>query len=458
MKLSDYIEIASRRRWIIIITTMVALVVVSLAVIITPPTYQATTKLRIMTATSGGADYIQYDISYTERLMYTYVEIAQSDPVLNELKARMNVSELPDMTVEIIPNTELIQITIESNDASFAQNAANNLAEILIARSKELYTKASTESITIMEPAELPLYPAKPNKPLLILMGFVIGLFGGVVLALLFESLDTKLYTANQVEYATELPIIGDIPEDRYPLTNSDFLIDNRLHAEAFRRLRTNIFFSIKNKDLRSLMIASAVAGDGKSTIASNLALSASQTGRNVVLVDADLRNPSLHTRFNLDNQTGLTNVLTGEDNLEHVIKDTQFPGVKVLTSGPTPENPAEVLGLPKMAAVIKDLAKKFDIILIDVAGSLSVTDSSVIAPLVDGVALVVSLGWVRRGAIADTRRNLESVNARLIGAILNRTQRGVGTSVDKRLSTNHKSIVEAAPEEKVAIEESDSN
>ncbi len=431
------INILMRRKWVIIITAMAILVIVAIGLLIAPPVYEATSKIRIMTATSGGKDYVNYDLTYTERLMQTYTEIAKSVPVTTELLSRMNVTtvkELPTVTISIIPDTELLAITAEDVDPQKAMQAANILSDILISRSAELFSKTSVESVTLMEAAILPLVPTKPNKPLFLGVGFLLGIAAGIALAFLVEGLDTLLYSIDQIESATKLPMVGDIPEYRHPMQNGELILDNKLHSEAFRRLRTNILFSSKSKGFHTYLITSAVKGDGKSTIIANLAISIAKTGRKVLVIDADLRDSTLHKLLKTANERGLTDVLVGQAEYTDVVQKTEFEGVDLVPGGQTPDDPAEVLGKPSLPLLLKHYEAIYDIILIDVAGSLTVTDPVVIAPFVDGVLLVVRLSYVRRDALTGTLKNLRNINANLIGVIVNRTLRGVGTQLDKRI------------------------
>ena len=428
MELRDYMEILSRRKWIVILTTFFVMVTVIVGVFLIPPTYTATAKVRVLTPRTGSIDWIDYNVGYSERLMATYVEIASSTPVIDEL--RQYVQPMPDekdIEISVLANTELLEISVTDQDPVLARYAANNLADILITHTKDLYRdQENPVRLYIVDPAVVPEKPSSPAPWLIITLGLIIGLFGGVGLAFLFENLDTRLYSTKEIESLTDHQVIGDLPSVHKP---DDLLVlSSRIHAEAFKRLRTNLLAIAKNEDLKSLLITSAVTKDGRTTVAANLAVSMSQANLKVVLVDANLRNPSLHKVFHLENEHGLNDILHQNMHLTEAIQRSQIPGVDLLTGGYLPSNASELLSTDQMDKIIDLLEERYDFILLDSPASLSVTDPAVLASKVDGVLLVVRHGWVRREALQATLRHLKGVNANIIGVVANQTQLGVGS------------------------------
>jgi protein-tyrosine kinase len=188
--------------------------------------------------------------------------------------------------------------------------------------------------------------------------------------------------------------------------------------SEAFRVLRTNLQFMGLDKPLKSVMVTSAAPGEGKSTVAANLAVAFAQTGAHVCLVDADLRRPTIHKVMGLDNWTGLTKaVISQSDDL--CIRPTDVPGLSVLTSGPIPPNPAELLGSARMGRLLAELEERFDMVIVDTPPVLAVTDACVLASHVGGVALVVRAGVSDRRQVARAKAALEAVKANLLGVVL---------------------------------------
>ena len=427
MELINYLNILLRRKWVVILTMVFAVLVVAVGTLSSPPMYTASTTIRILTARAGGTDYVDYAIQYAERLAGTYVDIATSSPILEELGTY--VSPLPKISVEVIPNTELIKMSAESSDPALAQFAANKLAEILIVQSREIY--GSDTKLYVIDPAVIPDKPSSPNPALLIALSVVAGLLGGVGLAFLFESLDTRLYTDWEIQSISELPVIGDIPDDKRRV-ETGLLIDSQLQAESFRRLRTNIFSPVSNQEIKTFLVTSPVRQDGRTSITANLGVIMSQGNRNVVIVDADLRESKMHDKFGLENDKGLADVLAGKAELKTVLQKTAYPGLSVVTSGGLDFLNTELLDSPAMSKVLEDLKEKFDVVLLDSPSSVSVTDPAVLAPKVDAVMLVVRHGWVRREAMHYTMRNLRGVGAKLLGVITNRTELGTSSRLLK--------------------------
>ncbi|MDF2937692.1 MAG: capsular biosynthesis protein [Paenibacillaceae bacterium] len=191
--------------------------------------------------------------------------------------------------------------------------------------------------------------------------------------------------------------------------------------AEAYRALRTNIEFSSVGKEMRIIMITSASRGEGKSTTAVNLAISLSQAGKRVLLIDADMRNSSIHRILRIDNKKGLANYLALQTELPEIITPTHIPNLSVIPSGTQPPNPAELLTMNQMDHLLGELKKDFHTIILDTPSALSVTDAQIIAAKSDGVLLVVEQGFVKREAAKKVKAYLKHVNARLLGVVFNK-------------------------------------
>jgi capsular exopolysaccharide synthesis family protein len=492
MEIRNYIVILWRRKWVIAVTVAVTLTVAVIGTLMATPTYVASTTLRVLTPSSGSVDWASYDMGYTNRLMNTYVRIATTGPVLEELVQRLGLNESPRIEVEILPNTELMHITVEDPNPVLAAEAANALADMLIAQSRELYTgggktaweilgeqltqiddelsqarkeyealitqspedseriTAASRSIAlkeetyatlldqyerarvkeamqantvfVVEPAVPPPSPSKPRKKLNVALGCMVGLSGGLGLAFLFENLDTTLYTTQQIEEVTALSALGRIPAaNRKP--PSAFFNGNSPQGEAFRRLRANVLALDQDVTLRTLLVTSAEPREGKSTVVANLAFAIARSGRKVIVVDADLRLPTLHKIFGLSNEIGLSSVLKQEAALDEAVQDSHISGVRVLTSGPLPPDPAELLGSSQMTALIKQLAQQFDVILLDAPSLLAVSDAAVLASIVDGVLLIVGRAQARREAVRAACQHLADVNSRPVGFVVNRAE-----------------------------------
>jgi capsular exopolysaccharide synthesis family protein len=191
--------------------------------------------------------------------------------------------------------------------------------------------------------------------------------------------------------------------------------------SEAYRTLRTNLDFSSLDKPIKTMLVTSAGPEEGKSTVLANLAVTTAQAGRRVILVDCDLRRPTLHSIFNLKNDVGLTTMVVDDAAMESPpLRDTGVEGLQLVSSGPLPPNPSELLGSRRMEEIIAALLERADVVLFDAPPVVAVTDAAVLATKVDGVLLVVNAGGTKRDYARTAKARLEKVNANLLGAVLN--------------------------------------
>ena len=190
--------------------------------------------------------------------------------------------------------------------------------------------------------------------------------------------------------------------------------------SEQFRTVRTNIKFSMPNRELKTLLFTSSSIGEGKSTIAANVAIAFAQEGKKVLLIDADLRKPTMHYTFLKTITPGLTNLLTSYWNLNQVVKESGINGLDLITSGPIPSNPAELLELTSMDVLITEVKEKYDLIIFDAPPVLSVSDAQVLASKCDGTILVISSGSTEKVNVIKAKDVLQTSKANLIGTILN--------------------------------------
>lgn len=191
--------------------------------------------------------------------------------------------------------------------------------------------------------------------------------------------------------------------------------------AEAYRTLRTNLQFSMLDKDSNIIAITSCEPGEGKSTIISNLAISLAQSGKKVLLIDCDLRKPIIHKKFGISNTTGLTSLLLKESTIEEAIYKVDIPNLGLIPSGPVPPNPSEILGSKKMGKILEELRNYFDIILLDSPPVLVVSDLHVLASSVDGILLVATYGITEKNAILRAKEGILKVGGKVLGVVENK-------------------------------------
>ncbi len=422
MKLDDYVRVFLRRKWVVIVTALVATATVAIGSALLPPTYTATARLRVVTATSGSPDFVEYDLNYTDRIMGTYVEIASSSSMRAVLRERLGVDALPAIAVEVVPDTELLAITVEDSDPALAQDTAATLSGLLV---NEVPFRGVR--IYVVETAALSGPPSLQERIVTLGLALAVGLVGGVGLALVWETLDPRLYSANQIAAAAELPLLGEIPAVRR--VQAAALLDrDPAYAEAVLRLAANLVSMAQGRGLHTLLVVSAEPQEGKSALVAALGIAVARQGYRVVLVDADLRLSALHSLLGLDNANGLSRVLQQEASLAEALQRTEHAGLQVLTSGPAHPQPGELLGSQAMRAVLSELARCGDLIVLDSPAYLAVADAAMLAPAVDGALLVSRRGRVRRESIRAVRQQWPALGASLLGVVVNWAEAGASS------------------------------
>ncbi len=342
--------------------------------------------------------------------------LAQIDSELANLRAeRQRLIDTNADADAIDSINRQITLTEGSYDSLASQYGALRLRDML---------EATTTSI--VDDARVPTVPSGPNTRLFLTLGAFVGIVGGLGLSLLFHLMDHRLSSNQKIEQVTGYPLLGKIPYSGNP--KPTFFNGKSFESEAFRRLRVNLFApntdpqnpsSLVTK-VRTLLITSAEPKEGKSTIMASLALSLAQAGINTLIIDTDLRKPTLHKIFELPNNIGLSEVLQGKVSLFDAIQqDTAF-GVSVMTSGNLPPAPSELLTKRLTPDLLGLLRKQFDLVLLDTPAFLAVSDASVLIPRVDGVLLVVRRGQAHQPAVEETCRHLEKLHAKVLGVIIN--------------------------------------
>jgi capsular exopolysaccharide synthesis family protein len=282
-----------------------------------------------------------------------------------------------------------------------------------------------------------------PNLLYILFSGLLIGTLAGGALAYLAEVSDRGFRSAEEIRRRLGLPVIGHIPLlapdeaakagveagqavlDPYICT---YYRSKSVEAEAYRAVRTALYFSTQGGGHSLIQVTSPDMGDGKSTLAANLAVSIAQSGKRVVLVDADLRRPRLHRMLGLPGQaTGLASAIAGQASLADAVQETAVPGLFVLPCGPLPPNPAELLTSPRLKEVLDELRTRYDFVLVDTPPLLAVTDPAVVAPRVDGVVITMRMSNKSRPKAERAREILSTLGVKVLGVVVNGVTRGKG-------------------------------
>jgi capsular exopolysaccharide synthesis family protein len=285
-------------------------------------------------------------------------------------------------------------------------------------------------NIRVARPPILPLEPSEPRLVLYIPAVIVFSLMVGLALSLLVEVVDTRLRTPNEVVRQVGVPLLGSIPDitqdERLAMDANLVLVSQTvpqsLLAEAFRQSHTNLIFA-SDTPLKSILVTSPSPGDGKTTVATNLALTMARGGKRVLLVEANFRRPTLARVLDLPDAVGLSNILVGLNTFDEAVQATPFENLDVLVCGPPPPSPAELLGSGAMRQMVQEQSRRYDQVIIDGAPILVVVDNYLLAEAVDGVLMVLRAGENTRGLAQRAVRQVRSLRARLLGAVLNRVR-----------------------------------
>ena len=435
MDLHDYLEVL-RRRWISMIIVALATVACAAAVTLAMTTkYTATTRLYFAVEGSESLTDLAQGSSFAEKQMTSYAEVARSplvlDPVIERLNLQTTSTELArTVTAAIPPDTVILEISAVDPNPERAAAIANAIGDEVDDVAGELSPERADGSkpvqATILAPALVPTNPSSPRVLRNLALGVLLGLFFGAGVALLRNMLDTKIRSEQDVRAVTESPLLGVIGQDDKVPAHPIILRDEPLSAaaESVRRLRTNLKFTDLGDHPRSIVITSAIPGEGKSTTALNLAVAMADAGSKVILVDADLRRPSVATSMGMEGRVGLTTVLIGRAELGDVVQQWQNSTLDLLPSGRIPPNPSELLGSTAMERLLADLTATYDVVLLDTPPLLPVTDAAVLSSLVGGSLLVVGADRVHRPQLQQAIESLETAGAHIHGLVVNKIAR----------------------------------
>ncbi len=437
MDLHDYLEVL-RRRWVsVTIVALLTIALTSAATLAMTTKYTATTRLYFAVEGSNQSSLtdLAQGTSFAEKQMTSYAEVATSplvlDPVIGQLNLQTTSTDLArKVTAVIPPDTVILEISVVDTDPKRSADIANAIGakvdDVAGDLSPERADGSKAVQATTLAPALVPTAPSSPKVLRNLVLGVLLGILFGVGVALLRNLLDTKIRSEDDVRAITESPLLGVIGHDDKVPAHPIILRDEPLSAaaESVRRLRTNIKFTDVGDHPRSIVITSAIPGEGKSTTALNLAVALADAGSRVILVDADLRRPSVASCMGMEGRVGLTTVLIGRAELRDVIQHWQNSTLDVLASGRIPPNPSELLGSAAMERLLGELTARYDVVLLDTPPLLPVTDAAVLSGLVGGSLLVIGADRVHRPQLQQAIESLQTAGAHLHGVVVNKIAR----------------------------------
>ncbi len=341
-----------------------------------------------------------------------------------EVKVASNRAQVESLSASVNEAKRLdYEKTAKSRPYFLAKRALDNLQKARDAMQIKIWqetvdmTLPKNSIVEITDPAEPGRRPVSPNFPLNIALGIIVGLIVGVGLAFFIEYLDTSVKTIDDVERALQSPVLGVIPQNVGSLIQEG---PESPHAEAYRVLRTNVLFSRKRGDANSLTVVSGGAGEGKSTTIFNLAVVFAQNGERVLLVDSDLRRPSLHKLLNVSNSVGLTSYLLRQNTLEETIQTTSIPTLDFLPSGKLPSSSLGILNSSQMKDFVKEAKRRYDFVFFDSPPIMGVSDASILASEVDLAVLVIQYRKYPQAMTLRAKQMVEKVGGTLLGVVLN--------------------------------------
>lgn len=431
MDIRDYVRIA-RVHWVFIAAlTLLGLLLGAGASVAIKPTYTSELQLFVAIQSSGTVQELQQGNTFTQARVQSYVKTVGSpivlQPAIDSLGLRVTSDQLSGRvraTTDL--NTVLINISVTDSSPvqaqAITQAVGNSLIKAVETLEKPKSGGSSPVGLSIIKPATAPSTPSAPNTPLYLLLGTAIGFGVGAGGAILRSVLDNRISGEADLRLVTNAPLLGRLSFDqdavKKPLLTQTSPQSPR--AESFRQLRTNLQFANISGRAKTVVITSSLPGEGKSTTATNLAISLAQAGQSVCLIDADLRRPMVSEYLGLERSAGLTTALVGSADVDDLLQQWGEGSLYVLTSGRIPPNPSELLGSVEMSELITRLEQVFDAVIIDAPPLLPVTDSAVLAQHVGGIVMVVRSQKLKKHDLEKSLSALDMVDAKLLGVVLN--------------------------------------
>ncbi|QKT13216.1 MULTISPECIES: polysaccharide biosynthesis tyrosine autokinase [unclassified Rhodococcus (in: high G+C Gram-positive bacteria)] len=434
MEVQDYLRIVQTRWRIIALTTLVGILVALGASLMSTPMYQASSRLFVSTSSGASVNEVYQGNLFSQQRVASYTKLLTGSTLAQRTLDKLGKS---DLTAEQLakkvkatstPDTVLIDTKVTDASPEVARDLVNALSDEFVLMAEELESmevgKPPMARVVVEQHASTPSTPVSPKTKRNLALGFVVGLLGGIALAVLRDRLDNTVKSREVLDELAGVGLVGTVPfdKDREEKAAIAFQDGYSGSAEAFRELRTNLQFLEVDNPPRVIAITSSLPGEGKTTTAINLSLAIAEAGYSVALVDADLRRPRIAKYLDLIGSVGMSTVLAGQADIDDVLQSTPFPNVSVLASGPLPPNPSELLGSTHAEKLFADLRSRFDFVIIDASPLLPVTDAAVLAVKVDGALVVVKHGQTKREQVSRAIGNLRSVGATVLGTILTMT------------------------------------
>ena len=441
--------------WVILIPGLLGAAYGAFSVSREVPLYRASVTF-FVTTTGDAANLsaVAQGDQFAQRRVNSYVGLLSTERLANMVLEKSGLDGTPGKIIAMIDasgdiNTVLLTATATSTSEEEAEAVATAIATEFPKVVDQVENEGTTSTAVSLELVSGPTVKQVPTQPTFTVgLNTAIGLALGLVLALLLELRDNAVRSDQELEELGVGPVLGRIAMDRTtrdaPLVTA--AASQSVRAESFRQLRTNLRFIDAESPVRTLVVTSSVAGEGKSVTSANLALTMSAADRRVLLIEADLRQPKLADYLGVERAVGLTDVLVGHVRPEDVLQPWGDNGLEVLPSGHLPPNPSELLGSDNMGRLMAELREQFDLIVLDTPPLLPVTDAAVAATQADGVLLIARWGKTTRQQIETSLQALQAVNARVLGSVLTMVPSGRSSFHYGTYGTRHVESVNEAP------------
>jgi polysaccharide biosynthesis transport protein len=428
---SDLVDVLWRRRWVALGAFVAVLLGVAILTVSLPKVYSTTAYMLVNPTRPGNSDFEQTQIS--QALVTTYAQLLESqnlaDEVSRRLGDRFSGNPRESISVEAVPESQLLTISGEAGSPEVAQALTNTYTDVFQSRIAELSdARAASGRATVAEPATLPPDPVRPKPALYMAIGAVLAALAAVAVALLAQRLDRRLHISDDMTDLLGLPIIGRIPHgsgaavERMLAGEPAHDREGRAAAEAFRLLLANLTFANMGQQPRTVAVVSSEEQEGKSTTALSLGRAAGELDISTLLVEADLRRPSLSAKTGgWAGGAGFSSLLVHRSSLRDAAWSLPASSVDLLPAGPLPPNPAALLGSNALREFDDEAKEHYSLIVYDTPPLSVSADASLVSAITDGVVLVVDARRTKRRPATQAVDQLRRAHANILGVVVNR-------------------------------------
>lgn len=399
-----------------------------------PKTYTSSSTGFVTTSGNASLGDVLSGETAAQNKANAYVPLISSRAVAEKIAQKSTLNLKPGdvaghLQASVVPGSALIKVSATTENPQSAAELANTALAATAEVVGDLEGRDSPVKVVPLEDAQVPGAPSSPNTRMFVLVGAALGLVAGYVVAILRKASDVRVRTSQEVEDATDAGVLGILPKSPSLKGDNRGDVEDDAAAEAVRQLRTNLRFVSVDHPPRCVVVTSPNPGEGKSTVSTALANSFAHAGQPTVIVDADLRRPTVAGVFGIDGSVGLTQVLSGQIAIEDALQLAPGSSLLVLPAGRIPPNPSELLGSERMKSLMAELRAKY-MTFVDAPPMLPVTDASLLSTAADGTILVMEVGGTRKEQVELSASMLRRVSARLLGSVMNMAPaRGVGST-----------------------------